>query len=913
MGQNNNGPTTVFRADVSQFKANIAEANAAIKKSNAEFEAASAGMDDWASTTEGLEAKLEQLASAIKENEKIEKAYKDQLKAVSETKQKNIKQAQSLRETLEKLKREGKENTDEYKKYQKQLTATEKAIDSNGKQERQLEVQVLKSTAAVKKTKAEYDKYDKKLKDVEEGTKDAAKETEDLGEELDELDDHAKKASDGFTVLKGVLANLASEAIIGGLKAIGGAVKSGVKAAIDAGKEAAAYADDILTMSTNTGLSTDTLQEYKAVAELVDVSLDTLTGSMAKNIKSMSNAAKGSKSYAEAYAKLGVAVTDANGNLRDGEDVYWDCIDSLGKISNETERDALAMQIFGKSAQDLNSLIAQGSGGFRELAKEAHEMGAVLSEEALQSLGAVDDAMQKWNTTSSATKNLFGAAMAPVMTEFYGGLTNIGKEFNGILNGVMNGEDVDTSGLLEAVDTMINNVSEKGSALFDLGGELLGKLGQGILNHLPEIAQKGSEILIGIVNGVVSALPNMTPTAIEILNTLLNAIISMLPALLECGVQILMGLIEGIIQALPSLLLAIVDMVIILVDALLDNIPVILDAAIQFFMAIADAIPVIIDKLVPKIPEIIITLVNVLLENIPVLLDAALELFMALVEAIPYILEILIPMIPDIVSAISDALIENFPVILDAAIQLLMALVEAIPVILEELIEMLPEIITTIIYALLDAIPKLLEAAGRMFGAIVAAIPGLLIDLSQGLWEMQKTLLKALTSIDLYDVGKDIILGLINGLGSAGREIWNAVKDIGNSIIRSFKDFFDIRSPSHLMEKLAGYLPEGAAVGIKKKASSAIDSMKVFANDLLDGFDTSSLSKKFDDIREGLSGSITVIKDDDDDDKPEGGGKGDNPNNPNVTYSPTFNYNKPLNAKETYRQNKNMLREIVGA
>jgi ribosomal protein L12E/L44/L45/RPP1/RPP2 len=85
--------------------------------------------------------------------------------------------------------------------------------------------------------------------------------------------------------------------------------------------EAAAYADEMLTQSTVTGMSVESLQAYSYAADLVDVSLDTLTGSMAKNVKSMSSAADGSAKYADAYARLGVSVTDANGNLRDSEDV----------------------------------------------------------------------------------------------------------------------------------------------------------------------------------------------------------------------------------------------------------------------------------------------------------------------------------------------------------------------------------------------------------------------------------------------------------------------------------------------------------------------------------------------------------------------------------------------------------------
>lgn len=162
------------------------------------------------------------------------------------------------------------------------------------------------------------------------------------------------------------------------LAAIGTAAVGAGKALVDMSVNSAAYADEILTASTVTGMSTDSLQAYKYAAELVDVSLDTLTGSMARNVRSMSSVRKGTGEIADAYRRLGVSITDANGNLRDSEAVYWETIDALGKVSNETERDALAMQIFGKSAQELNPLIAQGSAGIAELTEEAKRMGAVM-------------------------------------------------------------------------------------------------------------------------------------------------------------------------------------------------------------------------------------------------------------------------------------------------------------------------------------------------------------------------------------------------------------------------------------------------------------------------------------------------------------------------------------------------------
>lgn len=231
----------------------------------------------------------------------------------------------------------------------------------------------------------------------------------------EETDEAAKSTSVFSDVLK---ADLLSEAIKTGIKAVASGIREIGQALTDTVKDSAAFADNILTLSTNTGIAAETLQEYQYMAELTDTSLETITGSMAKLTRSMQSARSGTNSASAAFAALGVSVTDKlTGQLRDNEEVFGDVLDALGKMRNETQRDAYAMDIFGKSAQDLNSLIAVGKDGIAAFAQEAHDMGYVLDEETLASLGAVDDALQRLDNFMTMIKNTIGAALAPAVTE----------------------------------------------------------------------------------------------------------------------------------------------------------------------------------------------------------------------------------------------------------------------------------------------------------------------------------------------------------------------------------------------------------------------------------------------------------------------------------------------------------------
>lgn len=177
--------------------------------------------------------------------------------------------------------------------------------------------------------------------------------------------------------------------------------------------EAAADVDELVTESMVTGLSTDTIQQLKYAENLIDVSYGTISGTLTKLTKTMADARDGNKNLAESFATLGVSITDSTGQLRPAEEVFYDVIDALGQIQNGTERDALAMDLLGKSAQDLNPLILQGSDAMRELAAEAEATGYVLDESQIAKLAEVDDAYQRMQLEIEATKKKLAVEFAP--------------------------------------------------------------------------------------------------------------------------------------------------------------------------------------------------------------------------------------------------------------------------------------------------------------------------------------------------------------------------------------------------------------------------------------------------------------------------------------------------------------------
>ena len=178
---------------------------------------------------------------------------------------------------------------------------------------------------------------------------------------------------------------------------------------VECAKGAAEYADNMNTLSMQTGVSAQTLQEWDYAAELMDTSLETITSSFAKMERAMS-------SNASAFSALGVSVTDSSGNMRSAEQVFYEVIDALGKIENKTERDQAAMAVFGRSAQELAGVINAGSQGLREYAEEAESLGRIMSEEDLQAANNLSDATARLSSAWESVKNELGSAVAPVLT-----------------------------------------------------------------------------------------------------------------------------------------------------------------------------------------------------------------------------------------------------------------------------------------------------------------------------------------------------------------------------------------------------------------------------------------------------------------------------------------------------------------
>ena len=261
----------------------------------------------------------------------------------------------------------------------------------------------------------------KQLKEAQDGVQKGSAEWDALQREIIETEGKLKDLQKGMRSFGSVTSQQLK--VVGDkIKDVGGKVEgigqklkgvSGAAAAIGGGLlklgyDAVQSADDLNTLSKQTGISTDDLQKMKYASDLVDVSLEDITGALRKMKPKIDE-------NNETFKALGVSVTNSDGSLRNATDVFYDAIAALSKVENETERDQIAMALFGKSADQLAGIIDDGGAALRQYGDDAEKMGLILSGDTLDSLNETNDTIDKLKMQMSGTMAKIGADIASIL------------------------------------------------------------------------------------------------------------------------------------------------------------------------------------------------------------------------------------------------------------------------------------------------------------------------------------------------------------------------------------------------------------------------------------------------------------------------------------------------------------------
>lgn len=886
--------TIKFKADISDLKSSMQEAGRYIRLANSEFKAATAGMDDWSKSADGLSAKTRQLNTIL---------------------QAQTRQLDSLEAQYAKVVEEQGEN-------------------SKGAEE--LKIKINNQKAAIAQTQTQLVKYESDLEEVTKGTKDAGKAAEEA-------------ANGGFTILKGAMANLVAQGIsacISGLKDLGSSLINLGKQALESYGEFEQLEGGIQKLFGAGGMS---IEEYAAsVGKTVDEIEGEYNNLMSAQEQVMANAQNAYRTaglsandYMETVTSFSASlISGLNGDTEEAARIADIAIQGMSDNANTFGTDIQSIQNayqgFAKGNFTMLDNLKLGYGGTKEeMLRLVNESGVL--EEAVESIDDVSfdqiilaiEATQErmgiaGTTAREASKTIQGSvnAMQAAWQNLVTGIADDNADFRELMDNFIDSLMTALDNILPRVETIIGGL---GQLVGELIRELLPLAIDLINDELPTLMQMGSQLLYTVISGILRSLPQLTVTAVQIMTQLISGLSSQIPLLMKLIVQIVPQLITALVGQIPTFLQACVNFLMSIVraipvvvrqlinalpeiinailTALTDALPLVLDGAIQLLSEIVNAIPTIITELSNTLPDIIDTILDALIDALPVILDGAITLLMTIVDAIPTIVQSLSENFPQIINRILTSLIEAFPQVLDGGIQLLLAIVDAIPEIVAALIDALPEIITTITTTLIDNIPLILDAGIQLLGGLIDAFPEVIVSLGESVTDLIDNIVTGFNNAipQIRQAGKDLITGLWNGMNDKTSWLANKIRTFCDAALDEIKEFFGIASPSTVMrDQIGKWLPPGITVGFENAMPAAIKTMASSAKDMAQNI-ADEMSEPLTGI--GFSGNVQSLNDN------GGVTSGDNVSggSRSITFNQTINSPEPVNRLTVFRDTNSLL------
>lgn len=641
-----------------------------------------------------------------------------------------------------------------------QIGKTTTKLDALKQAQKQLD-DTMKSGGKV--NQEEYRKLEREIATTESSLKKLKTEAKNCHPELAKVQEGLKKI--GEVAGKGVQASI--DLTVAGIKAMATASVSAVTSLGALAIKSGQMADDLNTLSATTGLSTEQLQKFSYASDLIDVSTETLAGSLKKLTANMSKAKDDTGSSAEAFKKLGVNIKNADGTLRNNNDVFEDTIKALGNIANETERDALAMEIFGKSATDLNPLIEGGIDTLAKMGEQADKLGLILSQDAL-------DGANKFNDQIDILKANGKQAFQVIGTEIASQLAPAMEQVNEYS--------------MEIIQNLTSALSEGG--LEGLVNELTKQLGNVVskaVEYLPKVADLGVKMVNTLITSLSENAGSIGSAGAELVTKLIEGFYQILPSFVDFATKLISGFVATFGQNMPDIITAVIEGLLNVVEALLNNADVIIDAVIKLVVGIVEgidrALPIIIDKL----PEIIQKIAVALIDNAPILLEALGKILTTIGKALLKILDWLGTPILKALGSIATAIVNGVGILFDAVVELGVQIGQFIVDSVHLITDRFAEFMSKIASSLLENAKRLYEDAKQILEYLGTGIMNgvsIITSYIKSLWnKMENAFLDAFAGI--VNVGTYLIQGLWNGIADAKTWLINKIKSLCSDALRS--------------------------------------------------------------------------------------------------------------------------------
>ena len=688
----------------------------------------------------------------------INQAYKvlgSEMKLVQSQFDKNDNSVEALTARNETLNKQIDAQKDKIATLKSALDNAAASFGENDKRTQAWQIKLNNAEAALNGMERDLKKNNDAIEEASSEFKDAEKAADKFGDEIKKTGKETEQAGDQFQKVGEVLKTV-GKAMATAAAAIGaGAVAAGKKI-WDMANDTAAAGDTVDKMSQKLGMSAEAYQEWDYVLSQSGADIE----SMGAGFKSLTNlvdkATSGNDAAAASFEKLGISTKELKDMSR--EDIFALTVKRMQEMGDTTDRAALANTIFGKSGQNLAPLLNQTAEATQDLKDKAHDLGFIMSDEAVDASVKFTDSMDTLKRTFEGVKNSITSELLPGLTSITDGLTLLLTGSDGAKDKIKSGANE----IVTAIKKAIPQATEALKTVLDVIGELA-------VDLFPDLLSLFVDITTQLFTSLSESLPEILPVLFDALFSLLDTLLSDgLPTLLNSLMTVAGKLLDSFLEKFPELLNKLITFIgNIDLGELLEQF---LGAVEKIAAMIADNLPTIVDNLVKAIINLIKTI------DWKELIASGNRILLSITDGILNAIPSLIDALPDLIEAIIDFLTDPETVIelVKGAVKLVFKLIEKLPEIFMHLISAMGRIGINLIEGLWEGISK----AGAWLWEQITGFFGGIVDGIKNFFGIHSP-----STLFRDEIGKNLALGIGDGFD---REMKTVAKDMENAIPTDF-------------------------------------------------------------------------------------------------------------------------------
>ena len=546
-------------------------------------------------------------------------------------------------------------------------------------------------------------------------------------------------------------------AAVGAATAVTGAFVSGAK-------EAASYGDNIDKMSQKLGMSAEAYQEWDAVMQHSGTTIESMQ-------RGMTTLAKAAETDSDAFKQLGISQEELAGLSQ--EELFAKTIEGLQGMEAGTERTVLAQKLLGGSAKELGALLNTSAEETQAMRDRVHELGGVMSDEAVKASAKFQDNLQDLQTAISGIQRGLTSELLPSLNLIMEGFTAL-----------LVGEEGGTEKFSEGFSAMLEKVGDISGRVVDILKEIVPSIASALGESLPEVVSFGVDLLTSIVNGIANNIDGALDMIINLVGIIFDGVSNALPSLLDTLISKIPDIIVSIADAITAALPVIIDSALAIIDGLSQKltepsgIKKIITAGVNLIVSLGNGIIKAIPRLVKMIPQVISGIVSAITDNLPTVLDGVISLVNGIVTELPNLILAIGEALPELIQMLADYLVTNLPILINGIVTMIDMIAQNLPDIIDAIITILPDLIGAIVDAMIACLPVFIQGTVTLVTALAERLPEICMALIEAIPQIIAAILVAFEPV-------------VDGIGKVFGDAWANIQDVFSKVPDWFKGKFD--------------------------------------------------------------------------------------------------------------------------